>query len=362
MILERYIYREIGEKLLWTLGLLILVFTNNKFIRFLNEVVEGRLPADFLLVMLGYKIVAILPRLLPFALLISILLAFIRFAKNRELVIFSLAGCGTDFQIKVIMRFALCYSLIVAAFTCYLSPLAEHRINQLKQVAHLQSDFSNLTPGVFKQLSQGNQVIYIESIATEKNELRNIFIQFNQGDKIGIINADRGKIITGHSNTFLELYDGNRYVGYPGQADYQITHYQTYKIKIYENTLLDSSTQGSRTIQQLLYSEKPEDQAEFHWQIGLVVSNLLIALFAVVLNPFLLKENSFLPLVIATVVLLIYSNLLGIGVTLIRRELIPSYSGLWWVHLLMIGVIYTIYSLFIQHQPKKQRTLSKIPL
>jgi lipopolysaccharide export system permease protein len=40
----------------------------------------------------------------------------------------------------------------------------------------------------------------------------------------------------------------------------------------------------------------------------------------------------------AILVYFIYSNLLGLGVTLIRKGQVPAPLGLWWVHLLMAGL------------------------
>ena len=58
MILERYIYREILEKLLWILGLLLLILASNRFVGFLADAADGELPGELVLQMLSMKMLA----------------------------------------------------------------------------------------------------------------------------------------------------------------------------------------------------------------------------------------------------------------------------------------------------------------
>src|SRR5690606_15753910 len=86
MILERYIRREIVEKIGWTAGLLILVLASNRFVEYLADAAAGKLPAGLIAQMLAMKLTAMLPRLLPVALFLAVMLALSRMARDRELV------------------------------------------------------------------------------------------------------------------------------------------------------------------------------------------------------------------------------------------------------------------------------------
>jgi hypothetical protein len=46
VIIQRYIYTELLQKLAWILSLLILVLASNRFVGFLADAAEGHLPAD----------------------------------------------------------------------------------------------------------------------------------------------------------------------------------------------------------------------------------------------------------------------------------------------------------------------------
>ncbi len=109
MIIQRYIYTELLQKLAWILSLLILVLASNRFVGFLADAAEGHLPADMVFLMLGFKMLATLPKILPVSILVAMLLAFSRMASDRELVILAAAGVSKLFQVKVVVRFALVF-------------------------------------------------------------------------------------------------------------------------------------------------------------------------------------------------------------------------------------------------------------
>ena len=122
MIIHNYIYRELLQKLIWILSLLILIIASNRFVGFLADAAEGSLPAEMLFLMLAYKMLATLPKILPISIFIGMLLAFSRMSNDRELVILSASGVSKSFQISVVIRFALVFCLFVSVITLNLAP------------------------------------------------------------------------------------------------------------------------------------------------------------------------------------------------------------------------------------------------
>ena len=74
MIIKNYIHKDLLHKLAWIIGLLILIFASNKFVGFLSDAAEGNLPADMVFMMLGYKILASLPKIFPISILMAVLI------------------------------------------------------------------------------------------------------------------------------------------------------------------------------------------------------------------------------------------------------------------------------------------------
>ena len=52
MILESYIQREIRNKLLWLIGLLILILTSHRFVDYLADAASGKIPGYLIMHML----------------------------------------------------------------------------------------------------------------------------------------------------------------------------------------------------------------------------------------------------------------------------------------------------------------------
>ena len=121
MILERYIHREILSKLVWIIGILILVLTSHRFVDYLADAAAGKLPSDLIMKMLLVKMVAMLPRLLPVALFLAVIIALARLSRDKELVIISSAGIADRFQLVTVFKFALIFSVLIFIVSFFIS-------------------------------------------------------------------------------------------------------------------------------------------------------------------------------------------------------------------------------------------------
>lgn len=348
MIIQRYIYTELLQKLAWILSLLILVLASNRFVGFLADAAEGHLPADMVFLMLGFKMLATLPKILPVSILVAMLLAFSRMASDRELVILAAAGVSKLFQVKVVTRFALVFCFFVSVITLYIAPWAEQNIHELKQRARQESDISGIAPGQFKEFSKGDRVVYVQNASVEKGSMEEVFLQVRQEGKLGVLTSDsaRFKIDEKSGNKYVIFSDGRRYVGEPGLLDYQITEYEKYAI---QTESAKASTIGGKIAglptSEIFSSDNKVHQAEFQWRISLIISCLLLSILAILLMQSHASERRYTPFIIGISIYLIYSNLLGIAQTLLKRDAIPPIIGLWWVHLILIAILFLLYYL-----------------
>jgi lipopolysaccharide export system permease protein len=357
LIIQRYIYRELLQKLVWILSLLVLVFASNKFVGFLSDAAEGNLPADMVFLMLGFKMLATLPKILPVSILVAMLLAFSRMASDRELVILSASGISKTYQIKIVTQFALVFCLLVSVITLYLSPWAERNIHELKERAKQESDISGIKAGQFKEFSKGDRVVYVQNPSPEKGSMEKVFLQVRQEGKLGVLTSDsaRFKIDPKSGNKYVVFSDGRRYVGEPGMLDYQITEYDKYAIQT--ESASASSIAGkisSLPTSEIMTSDNKAHQAEFQWRLSLIFSCLLLSILAILLMQSHANERRYLPFVIGISIYLIYSNLLGIAQTLLKRDVIPGFVGLWWVHIILISILF-----FIFYMPQIRHLMNK---
>jgi lipopolysaccharide export system permease protein len=342
MILKRYIYTEIGEKLFWMLGLLILVLTSHRFVDYLEDAASGLIPTDLILSMLVMKILAILPRVLPVAIFMSVILAITRLSSDRELTIINGTGLSPHFQYKTIFTFSLFFSFLIFICSFYISPWADNEVHKLGNQALLESEITGISAGRFREFNNGERVVYVKDIEGNGAKMDEVFLQVLEDDKLSLL-ASASARVKYEENTgsrYILFENGNRYVGTPGMLDYQITEYQSYGVLIEQEVRQEESIRlESIPTHELIGSDQVDHLAELQWRMSYVIAGLLLPILALVLNKLSFGDNRYISIIIGLLIYLIYSNLLSIAKTLLERGDIPAVIGLWWVHLILFFII-----------------------
>jgi len=357
LIIERYIHREILLRVVWIAGLLFLIFASNKFVDFLADAAAGKLPVNMILNMLWLKMLAIQPELLPVTLFLAVLLAYARLSRDNELAVLATSGVGKTHQLMIVARLAALLCLVIAGISFYAAPWAESKIMLLKLDAKKDADITGILAGKFKEFSKGDRVVYVESISEDKRTMENVFLQIRQRNKLGVLTSDSARfdVDEDSGNRFIVFENGRRYVGKPGMLDYRITEYVKYGVLI-ETESVDSVASKLDAVPTpvLLVSELPMHRAELQWRISSVIACFLLALLAVLLNQFSIGQKPYLLIFISILAYFLYNNLLGISKTLLKRDDISPYLGLWWVHIILILIMIFLYYLPVLMQMRKR--------
>ncbi len=302
---------------------------------------------------------------LPLVLFLAVIMTYSRMNQDNELTACAVAGIGTVRQLQFVARFTLVFCLLVAFISFYASPWAKSNIVKLKEQAWQESMITGIAAGQFKELNKGDSVVYIEKLSENKNAMKNVFLQIRQKDKNSVMKSDKARFNTekGSGNRFIIFENGRRYLGSPGMLDFQITEYEKYGVLIEtEDTESSSSNPETLPTSALLGSTSSEHRAELQWRISAVLASLLLGLLAVFLSQLSIGHKPYTLLFIAILIYLIYSNILGISRTLMERDAISPYLGLWWVHMILIVLAIIIYYFpFIMHWRKRDRKLQILP-
>lgn len=349
MILERYIYREILSNLGWITGFLLLILSTHRFVDYLGDAAAGDIPANLILEMLAMKMLSILPRLLPVALFLAVILALSRMSQDRELEVVASAGVAERFKLLSILKFSIVYALFVFIASFYLSPWAEGQVRELRSRAEVESDISGIAAGKFREFSQGEMVVYVEGLDTERNVMSNVFLQSRQEDELGVLNAAHARYLTraDTGSRYVLFENGSRYVGEPGDLDYQIINYRTYAVLLEQGEPAGAAGRlETLPTTDLLGSDQIGHKAELQWRLSFVIATIMLAIFALAINRFTARDSRYLSIFICILVYLIYSNLLSLSRTLLQRGDVPAYIGLWWVHLLLLAIIVILINYF----------------
>jgi lipopolysaccharide export system permease protein len=343
-LIDRYLLREVLKALFAILLVLGLIMLGNSFIKLLKEVASGDLNSNLLFQLLGLQMVAYAPRLIPPAFFFAVLYVIGRMYRNSEVV--ALASCGIgDLRLYRSLIFVVTpIALLTGWLSLYVQPWASRLSAELISMQRGQAtELAGISAGRFNEYSQGDLVLYVESIASEQKRMRNVFIQQRKDDVLSLITARQGYqyIDEISGKRYLVLEDGIRYEGSPGEADYRVSVFDRYGLHIRGGEgMVTKFNRKSLSNQALLSSESLKDQAEFQVRMAQILGLLVFALLSLPLSRSMPRQGPFGRLVLAFILYTLYLSLQGVAESWMVDGTTAQWLGIWWVHLLLalVGV------------------------
>lgn len=340
MIIDRYLISEIVHTLAAVLFVLLLIFMGRYFAIFLADAAAGEITGGVVVDLLLLRTMSALNLMLPFALYISILLAFGRLYKDNEMTALAASGVTTPRILLTVFSLGLLFALLVGMFSLWLSPWAERQRSNIVVQAEKTSMLQNVLPGQFNELGRRNDaVLYVEEVSDDNKNLSNVFAQIRSKDTMDVFSANKGYQYRDETtgDTYLVLTDGFRYQGLPGRQDFLIQEYEKNAIRIVEPTITAKSRRNrSASTSELLEQGRPGEHAELQWRVSMPITTLLLALLGVLISRTSPRQGRFAKLFVAILIYIIYSNAISIGRTWVEQNKVPVEIGIWWVHLVML--------------------------
>jgi lipopolysaccharide export system permease protein len=114
----------------------------------------------------------------------------------------------------------------------------------------------------------------------------------------------------------------------------------------------------SLPLQDLLRKKSLTYTAEIQWRISLVLSLLILALLAIPLSNSSPRKGRFSKIFPAIIIYFLYSNLLNVAQSLVKKGDLPPMIGMWWVHIIFLALFIYLFSQqmgwFHSHKIKKR--------
>lgn len=358
MILRRYLYREVLIAFGGVFVLLTMIFVSRMLVEYLKDAASGTLAADAILKLLGLLVLTSLVLLIPLCLFMGIIFALGRMQRDGELIAMHAGGLGAAYLQKSMLRLIAVFTIVVTALAFFANPWATRLLKEVQAKAEQESDITGIAAGRFKEFSEGDRVLFAKELSPNKQEMRDVFLQSREKGKLGVLAADSAGMATeeGTGNRFVVFSAGRRYVGVPGQADYQITQYQKLGVRI-DRGQKDFATDSTRALpnSDLWGSNKPLYEAELQWRFSFPITTALLGLFGVTLARTASRHNRYGVVVIAILVYATYNNTQGIARSMLKKGEVPGYVGMWWVHLLMLLIWLAIEGYPVWRRWRRQR-------
>lgn len=342
-IIDRYLLREVTLTFMGVSLLLILMFFSATFIQQLTETLEGDFPVSILFSLFALKGVGNIVFILPFAFFIAVLLTFIRLYRDNEIVVLHACGAGPGRLFVSVGGLSVIVAILIGYLALFFAPWAEDKSVQLLDEAGARQEIEGIIAGRFNSFGSDSPTIYVERINKEKKLLFGLFVQGSDRDGTQyILKAERAYEYRDKRTDarYLVLLDGHRYEGRSGERNFRVTSFAEHGVLIQQREVL-SSSRGRYAIAtgELLASDAPKDIAEFHWRLAMPISVIILALLAVPMSKSSPRRSSYSGLFYGILLYVLYSNLLTVGRSALGKGELPALVGLWWVHLLALGLL-----------------------
>jgi len=342
-ILDKYLIREMTLTWLAVTVVLLVIMIGQVLARSLSRVTDGTIAADSLLALVGLKSVGILVTLIPLSMYLGILLAHGRFYRDNEMSVMHACGVSWLDITRPTAILGLVGALVIGLLTSFASPWAARQEQTLLFEMREKSALSALAPGRFVSASDGGTVLFVEEASTDKTQFNSVFMYRQREDQEPVV--DTARIVSYQSDEatgdeYLIFTDGQTAIGVPGQSEYVITDFRRQGVLRPKATSNPPRLRNkAKSISQLMAETGPEASAELQWRIAIPIAALLLSLLAVPLSYTSPRQGRFGKIVIAILIYIPYANLLVLSRKWIASGVLPSWVGLWPVHIAVFTLV-----------------------
>lgn len=347
-ILDRYLLKEMLVTFVAVLLVLLVIMIGNVLARSLSSVTDGAIGADMLLILVAVKSISLLVTLIPLGLYLGIMLAHGRFYRDNEMTVMQACGVGWQDLMRPTAIIGLVGVVLISLLTIFASPWSARYEQTLKQSIRERSALGLLTPGKFIESSDGRAVFFVKGASTDKTQFNDVFMYRQREDDVPVVDSAR---IASYQkdeetgNEYLIFSDGQTSIGQPGDAEYTVTDFKLQGVlRPQADTQEPRLKIAGKSLTQLWNSAEFADRAELQWRVSIPLAALLLALLAVPLSYTSPREGRFGKVAIAILIYIPYANLLVLSRKWIASGSIPSWVGLWPVHIMVVVLILWLLS------------------
>ena len=345
MLIFRYLAKEVFMTLVSLTAILLLIFLSNQFVQYLTRAANGQIPVMFIFKLLMLELPNLLGLLLPLGFYISILLAYGRLYADSEMSVLHACGYGMQDLLKDALILASIVAFCAAVVVLWASPRIAIERAKLLRTTGVQMLIKTIIPERFQALPGGHDVFYVESMNRPHTKAHGIFLarlsQTDTEDSWHILWANQAYTIVDPQTKedYLRLKSGKAYLGIPGQADYQVSTFKTFEARLPHPEFTFKST-DLRTMQtQKLWPLNNPDlikEAELQWRLSIPLMVFALTFVGVPLSRVNPRAGKYANLLPAIVIFFLYANFMFISRGWIIAGRIPTWVGIWWLHVLVI--------------------------
>ena len=302
----------------------------------LGKAAGGKVASSDVVALILFATVNYLPTILILTSFISVLMVVTRSYRDSEMVVWFASGLSLTQWIRPVLRFGLPLVILTGALSLYGTPWAKQKSAEYVKRFETREDLQQVSPGQFKESASSNRIFFVEGTSGEKTVVRNVFV--NQTDKNGtsVVVAKQGVITSDDKGgSFLELQNGRRYQGLPGQSDFTTMEFERYTMRVASKAsdLADDLGVETLPLKVLLAMPNQFTRAELLWRISAPITCLVLILLAIPLGFVNPRAGSSTNLIIALLIFFSYNNLVKVMESGVRHATLHFATAWWPLHL-----------------------------
>ena len=353
-ILAKYLIRNVLMLTAAVFIVLGLVIFGNQLVSVIKESLEKGIPIADLLPLVSFKMIRDVPLILSLSLFLAIILAISKSYKDSEAVVMNSLGIGDKHLMVFIQPVVIVIFIFILFLTTVAVPWSKQQRSMIMDHSENSSEFSFIKEGEFQEFKGGDIVFYASKVKNIDGEstqdMEEIFIYTLANNEPIITLAAQAQKYTDikTKSVYLRLKDGTRYHGFPSEVNKKILNFDQYDLQIINGEKRQSNnteikTESKPTLD-IIFSSDTREIAEWQWRISQPISVLILSIFAILLGKTSPRGGKNLGVLVGVIVFIIYNNALLIAKSSLERGDTLPVIGLWWVHLLVLLIIFVFYA------------------
>jgi lipopolysaccharide export system permease protein len=345
MVFRRSLVRELTATAIALFVVLLGILFTNLALRLLARAAGGTIAPEGIVALLGFNALFYFNILLSVALFVTVLLTLSRWYRDSEMIVWFTSGQSLTAWLRPILLFAIPFLVAIVVLSLWLSPWAEQRRLEYERQLESRNDMSLLSPGLFREFKSARLVVFIESVNSFDNTIRNVFLHSIDNGKDVTTVARSGFLEDApNGDRFIVLKEGRRYEGVPGTAEFRSVEFERLgrRIEPAEVRSLPLSLKALPT-EALVAGNGDPERAELFWRISVPISAFVLLLLAIPLSYVNPRMGRSFNLISGAFLYMVYYNCLNLVQSVIAQGRLSMVAGLVLIHSIAIASVVLMF-------------------
>jgi len=354
-ILEKYLLKEILGSFLSVFLIFMVILSSNTMLRLIEEASTGTFPTYLLFPVIFVKITQYSIYIIPISLFFGIIIALGKFYNSNEMAVISSSGQSIFDIAAIINKIVIPSFFIVALFSLYITPSATEYRSKLEHRLNSEERIEEIKPGRFTSSQNGKATFFVESL--DKDILNKIF--FSSSDERG------SKVENSKSATYYKNQNNQRFILLKNgtiietltsiDTNTTITQYKEHGLMLGKAAIsFESDDLEEQSTYDLFMSNSLASRAELQARLMFPLATLILGFLAIPISYSSPRKGRYDKIFLGALVYFSYFIAMSVTKKMFLLELTPNFLGLWWLHLVMIGIMAGIYYQDKNSIPRRQ--------